>query len=129
RAGRRSAENMPPIIAGARKRRAQESAGRARELHAARLTAARERLSSAADAVRDDAEIRVDLSGTAVPAGRTVLALGGLGDGGWHPHPGAAAPVPAGRPPLAELVIRGPERLALTGPNGAGKTTLLQVIT
>jgi ATPase subunit of ABC transporter with duplicated ATPase domains len=129
RAGRRSAENMPPIIAGARKRRAQESAGRARELHAARLTAARERLSSAQEAVRGDAEIRVDLSGTAVPAGRTVLALGGLGDGSWRPHPGAAAADPAARPALAELVIRGPERLALTGPNGAGKTTLLQVIT
>jgi ATPase subunit of ABC transporter with duplicated ATPase domains len=129
RAGRKSAENMPPIIAGARKRRAQESAGRARELHEARLAAARERLSCAADAVRDDAEIRVDLPGTAVPAGRTVLALGGLGDGSWHPHPGAATAGQAGPPPLAELIIRGPERLALTGPNGAGKTTLLRIIT
>jgi ATPase subunit of ABC transporter with duplicated ATPase domains len=127
RAGRRSAENMPPIIAGARKRRAQESAGRSRELHEARLAAARERLSSAEEGVRDDAEIRVDLPGTAVPAGRTVLTLGGLEDGSWRPHPGTVAD-PADRPPLAELVIRGPERLALTGPNGAGKTTLLRVI-
>ena len=30
--------------------------------------------------------------------------------------------------PLGELVIRGPERIALTGPNGAGKSTLLRVI-
>jgi ATPase subunit of ABC transporter with duplicated ATPase domains len=29
---------------------------------------------------------------------------------------------------LAELVVRGPERIALTGPNGAGKTTLLRAI-
>ena len=29
---------------------------------------------------------------------------------------------------LAELVIRGPERIALTGPNGAGKSTLLRLI-
>jgi ATPase subunit of ABC transporter with duplicated ATPase domains len=29
---------------------------------------------------------------------------------------------------LAELIVRGPERLALTGPNGAGKTTLLRAL-
>ena len=29
---------------------------------------------------------------------------------------------------LAELVVRGPERVALTGPNGAGKTTLLRAL-
>jgi ATPase subunit of ABC transporter with duplicated ATPase domains len=29
---------------------------------------------------------------------------------------------------LAELIVRGPERIALTGPNGAGKTTLLRAI-
>jgi ATPase subunit of ABC transporter with duplicated ATPase domains len=29
---------------------------------------------------------------------------------------------------LAELTVRGPERIALTGPNGAGKTTLLRAI-
>ena len=27
-----------------------------------------------------------------------------------------------------ELIIRGPERIALTGPNGAGKSTLLRII-
>jgi ATPase subunit of ABC transporter with duplicated ATPase domains len=36
------------------------------------------------------------------------------------------------RPPdaevLAELVVVGPERIALTGPNGAGKSTLLRII-
>jgi ATPase subunit of ABC transporter with duplicated ATPase domains len=39
--------------------------------------------------------------------------------------------VPSGRPAeylgiLSELVVRGPERIALTGPNGAGKTTLFR---
>jgi ATPase subunit of ABC transporter with duplicated ATPase domains len=29
---------------------------------------------------------------------------------------------------LAELIIRGPERIALVGPNGAGKTTVLRAI-
>lgn len=39
----------------------------------------------------------------------------------------AAGPAPAAGA-LAELIIRGPERIALTGPNGSGKTTLLRAI-
>ena len=109
RQGRKAAASgsLPKIVASARKRSAQESAGRSRELHAERLQAARGRLDQAEHAVRDDAEIRVDLPGTAVPAGRTVLTLTGT---------------------LAELIVRGPERIALTGPNGGGKTTLLRAI-
>ena len=138
RYGKRTAENMPPIVANARKRRAEETAGKTRELHAERLAAAQERLSSAEEAVRDDAEIRVHLPGTAVPAGRTVLTLTGLGDGTWHPfqdgperRPGREAGSDAEPDPgaLDDLIVRGPERIALTGPNGAGKTTLLRIIT
>ena len=142
-------------MAHARKRAAQETAGRSRELHSERLQAARDRLEEAEQAVRDDAEIRVDLPGTAVPAGRTVLTVTGLDGAHWHPAaalagatalPGAAAladaapaaiPDPGvpqadpGAPPvktLPELIVRGPERIALTGPNGSGKTTLLRAI-
>ena len=139
RQGRKAAESLPPILANARKRSAQETAGKNRQLHAGRLAAAQERLTSAEEAVREDAEIRVDLPGTAVPAGRTVLTVAGLGDGAWHPHPVAreatrntgprAGATDGSPPPLEELIIRGPERLALTGPNGAGKTTLLRFIT
>ena len=49
-------------------------------------------------------------------------------------HPAAAVPtaaIPAGPPAVAtltELIVRGPERIALTGPNGSGKTTLLRTI-
>jgi ATPase subunit of ABC transporter with duplicated ATPase domains len=108
--------SIPKIVASQRKRAAQETAGRSRELHAERLQAARDRLADAEQAVRDDAEIRIELPGTAVPAGRTVLTLTGLP----APHPRPAA--------LAELIVRGPERIALTGPNGSGKTTLLRAI-
>ena len=140
RMGRKVAASggLPRIVAYARKRAAQETAGRSRGLHAGRLEAARGRLDEAEQAVRDDAEIRVDLPGTAVPAGRTVLTVTGLDGTGWHPAfpaPGtpAAPPTPAtlDAPPvstLAELIVRGPERIALTGPNGAGKTTLLRAI-
>ena len=134
RMGRKVAASggLPRIVAYARKRAAQETAGRSRGLHAGRLEAARGRLDEAEQAVRDDAEIRVDLPGTAVPAGRTVLTVTGLDGPRWHPAPGALpAPPTLGAAPLstlAELIVRGPERIALTGPNGAGKTTLLRAI-
>jgi len=131
--------SIPRIVAHARKSAAQETAGRSRELHSERLQAARDRLEEAEQAVRDDAEIRVDLPGTAVPAGRTVLTVTGLDGAHWHPAAAAAAPAAAApatapdpdAPPvktLAELIVRGPERIALTGPNGSGKTTLLRAI-
>ena len=155
RQGRKLAASgsMPKIVAHARQRSAQETAGRSRELHAERLQSARDRLADAEQAVRDDAEIRVELPGTAVPAGRTVLTVTGLAGAHWHPaapaspapaspalaSPALASPAPASPPPasasapgpaltLAELIVRGPERIALTGPNGAGKTTLLRAI-
>ena len=106
----------PKIVAGERKRSAQESAGKLRGLHEDRLTEARERREEAADAIRDDAEIRVDLPHTAVPAGRTVLSLHGLS-------------LRFGRLRDADLDVRGPERVALVGRNGAGKTTLLRTLT
>ena len=126
RQGRRLAASgsIPKIVASARKRSAQETAGRSRELHAGRLQAARDRLADAGQAVRDDAEIRVELPGTAVPAGRTVLTVTGLATPHWHP----AAPAQTAPLALDDLIVRGPERIALTGPNGAGKTTLLRAI-
>jgi ATPase subunit of ABC transporter with duplicated ATPase domains len=144
RQGRKLAASgsIPKMVADARKKHAQESAGRSHELHADRLQAARDRLAEAERAVRDDAPIRVELPGTAVPSGRTVLTVTGLADAQWHPAVSAPAlppqpavppapalpPQPASPPGLADLIVRGPERIALTGPNGAGKTTLLRAI-
>ncbi|MBZ4321333.1 ABC-F family ATP-binding cassette domain-containing protein [Streptomyces huiliensis] len=105
----------PKIVMGMRKRQAEVSAGKHRILHEERVAEARERLDKAAEAVRDDDEIRVDLPHTAVPPGRSVLTLrelrlrhGGRVDG--------------------EFELRGPERIALVGRNGAGKTTLLRTV-
>ncbi|MFG2537456.1 ABC-F family ATP-binding cassette domain-containing protein [Streptomyces sp. NPDC048511] len=106
----------PRIVAGEHKRSSQEAAGKLRGLHEDRLQEARERLDTASEAIRDDAEIRVRLPHTAVPTGRTVLSahglrprFGTLRDGGLH--------------------VQGPERIALIGRNGAGKTTLLRTLT
>jgi ATPase subunit of ABC transporter with duplicated ATPase domains len=106
----------PRIVAGEKKRSAQESAGRLRGLHEDRLDEARERREEAAEAVRQDAEIRVSLPHTAVPPGRTVLSLHRL-----RPRYGTLLD--------GTLDVRGPERIALVGRNGAGKTTLLRTLT
>ncbi|KIF71287.1 ABC transporter [Streptomyces sp. AcH 505] len=105
----------PRAVMNARKRTAQESAGKHRVLHEERLAGARERLDEAADAVREDEEIRIELPRTAVPPGRTVLTLREL-----ELRHGARV--------AGELELRGPERIALVGANGSGKTTLLRSI-
>ncbi|GHD92186.1 ABC-F family ATP-binding cassette domain-containing protein [Streptomyces naganishii] len=106
----------PKIVMGARKRAAQESAGKHRVMHEERLAEARERLDEAVEAVRDDEEIRVDLPYTAVPPGRGVLTLENLELAYGTRVPGTHE-------------LRGPERVALVGRNGSGKTTLLRTIT
>ncbi|MFF8905057.1 ABC-F family ATP-binding cassette domain-containing protein [Streptomyces olivaceoviridis] len=105
----------PKIVMGARKRAAQESAGKHRIMHEERLAEARDRLDEAVEAVRDDDEIRVDLPYTAVPPGRQVLTLEKLETAYQARVPGI-------------LDLRGPERIALVGRNGAGKTTLLRTV-
>ncbi|MFI0901160.1 ABC-F family ATP-binding cassette domain-containing protein [Streptomyces sp. NPDC020983] len=111
---------LPRIFAGTMKRGAQESAGRAGQMHAARVGEARARLDEAGRGLREEQRITLDLPDTQVPAGRTLF----LGEGLQIHH--AGRPVFAGGG--ADLSVRGPERIALTGPNGAGKTTLLRLI-
>jgi ATPase subunit of ABC transporter with duplicated ATPase domains len=105
---------LPKIIAGAMKRRAQESAGRIDGVNAARVSDARARLDEAERALRDDDTLLLDLPHTNVPAGRTVLSVADVGVRDLFA--------------AVDLDIRGPERIALTGRNGVGKSTLLRVI-
>jgi ATPase subunit of ABC transporter with duplicated ATPase domains len=104
----------PKVVMGERKRQAQVAAGKHRILHTERLEQARQRLTLAEEAVREDAEIRIDLPATSVPAGRAVLTL---------------ADVVLRSGARATLEVRGPERIGLVGPNGSGKTTLLRTVT
>ncbi|MFI8081584.1 ABC-F family ATP-binding cassette domain-containing protein [Kitasatospora sp. NPDC086009] len=111
---------LPRIFAGTMKRGAQESAGRAGQVHAARLGEARARLDEAERALRDDQRLTLDLSGTRVPSGRDLFV-------------GENLQVLRGGTPLfagggVDLTVRGPERIALLGQNGTGKTTLLRLL-
>ncbi|MEU9089548.1 ABC-F family ATP-binding cassette domain-containing protein [Streptomyces sp. NPDC048428] len=105
----------PKIVMGARKRAAQESAGKHRIMHAEKLAEAKERLDDAVEAVRDDAEIRVELPHTKVHPGQGVLMLNSL-------------ELAYGARVQGSFEVRGPERIALVGRNGAGKTTLLRTL-
>ncbi|WP_433442462.1 ABC-F family ATP-binding cassette domain-containing protein [Nonomuraea sp. CA-141351] len=149
RTGRKAFENkkVPKIVANGLKRKAQVTAGKQRNLAIEKLEEARERLTEAELSVRDDAEIRIQLPGTEVPAGRTVLTLPlppppalatrplspdqGTSESGVGGEPGVRGEGGEGEARgvvLETLVVRGPERIALLGPNGSGKTTLLKLI-
>ncbi|MBK1787765.1 ABC-F family ATP-binding cassette domain-containing protein [Prauserella cavernicola] len=119
-AGARSNTDIPRIVQGGLKRRAQESAGKANELHSQRVEGAKAKVDEADRALREDETIALSLPDTTVPAGRTVFH-------GEHlrvHHDGHGLFAGDG----VDLVIRGPERIALTGANGSGKSTLLRLV-
>ncbi|WP_309069778.1 ATP-binding cassette domain-containing protein, partial [Microbacterium sp.] len=107
RAGKKSAENMPKILASARKRKAQETAGAHRNLLDERVQTAQDALDAADARVREEEHIHLTLPDPDVPRGRRIAELT---DGS------------------RTITIQGPERVALVGPNGAGKTTLLEAL-
>ncbi|MCP2266726.1 ABC-F family ATP-binding cassette domain-containing protein [Promicromonospora thailandica] len=106
--GRKDAANSRYVKAVINDRRnsAEKSQGARRGLLDDKVERARAAVDLAERAVRDDDRISVDLPDPRVPAGRRLVVLRGA-DG-------------------REVVVQGPERVALTGPNGVGKTTLLE---
>ncbi|WP_280255302.1 ABC-F family ATP-binding cassette domain-containing protein [Nocardia wallacei] len=96
---------IPRILAGNRASRAQGSAGAMRTTLDAKVRSAQQNLDAAAARVRHDEHIHLDLPDPDVPRSRRIAEL----------HDGDR-----------NIVIQGPEHVALIGPNGAGKTTLLE---
>ncbi|HEY4019616.1 MAG TPA: ABC-F family ATP-binding cassette domain-containing protein [Pseudonocardiaceae bacterium] len=117
-AGARNNADLPRILKGKLKRDAEESAGRANDMHGQRLESAKARLDEAGRALREDKIMALSLPDTTVPAGRTVCHA-------------VRVRVRLGERQVlddVELNIRGPERIALTGANGVGKSTLLRLL-
>ena len=119
--GRRKAGrgDMPKILIGARKRRAEESRGAAQRVAARQQTDAAARLDEARERIEIVDPLAATLAPTGLPASRTVLELDRV-------TAGYAAGAPVIR--NLSLTITGPERIAVAGPNGAGKSTLLALI-
>ncbi|HEX8508090.1 MAG TPA: ABC-F family ATP-binding cassette domain-containing protein [Propionibacteriaceae bacterium] len=114
RYARSQASNVPKVVAGAKKRAAEVSAGKLRGGHEAEVASARQELEDAQLRVREDDLIRIDLSATELPASRHVTRTQDL----------------VLRNGLqVSLDIWGPERIALVGANGSGKTTLIDTLT
>ncbi|MTE23577.1 ABC-F family ATP-binding cassette domain-containing protein [Microbacterium sp. ZXX196] len=107
RSGRAAADSMPKILAGARRRAAEVTAGRQRTEARAAEDAAREAADVAGRRVRDDAVAVFDLPDPQLPRGRRIATLADA-QRSW--------------------VVEGPERVALVGANGAGKSTLLETM-
>ncbi len=110
------ASNMPKGAQHFWSNRSEKHAAAYRRIHDARLDDASARLAAAQARLREDREIRVDLSATTVPRGRVVLRTRGL-----VLRHGVAVLDGA-------LDLSGPDRVALVGGNGSGKTTLLHTL-
>jgi ATPase subunit of ABC transporter with duplicated ATPase domains len=110
---------VPKVLLGMRKDRAEGTTGRLADLGDKRIAERRERLDEARDHVADRGQLGVALHSTCLHATRVVIEMRGV----RYTHPGAEAPTLED----VTLVVRGPERVAVTGRNGAGKTTLLRL--
>ncbi|MGO3326724.1 ABC-F family ATP-binding cassette domain-containing protein [Gordonia sp. (in: high G+C Gram-positive bacteria)] len=95
---------LPKILAGARKRRAQESAGALRGTLDGKVESAQAAVDAADARIRDDDDIALDLPAPDLPRGRRLIEFATV-------H--------------GDVVIQGPERAVVVGPNGSGKSTLL----
>lgn len=111
--------DMPRILIGARKERAENSGGDNVRLAARQRSDAERAVAEAKERIEMLEPLSITLAPTGLAPSREVLALDHV-TAGYEPD----------RPILRDvsLTITGPERIALTGPNGAGKSTLLRLV-
>ena len=112
--------DMPKVVMGGLKRRAEATAGGLDRLAEKQADAAQIQAAEARSKIEVLAPFAVKLAPSGLPTGKVVLRASDL-TGGYDPE----VPVISN----ASLEIIGPERVAITGPNGSGKTTLLKLLT
>lgn len=112
--------DMPKIVMGGLKRRAEVTAGGIDTLAEKQASAAGEMARAARERIEVLTPFALKLAPSNLPAGRKVLRASDL-SGGYDD----AAPTIR----KFELEIIGPERVAITGRNGVGKTTLIKLLT
>jgi ATPase subunit of ABC transporter with duplicated ATPase domains len=112
--------DMPRILIGARKQRAENSGGGNVRLADRQRAEAKQAIGQAKAQVKVIEPLSVSLASSGLSSSRIVLRLD-------HISAGYAVDRPIVKD--VSLSIVGPERVALTGANGSGKSTLLHVIT
>jgi len=112
--------DMPRIVAGGLKRKAENTRGDRVRLGEKRRDQALDDASAARSKIEILQPFAVRLKSTGLPSSRVVLRLDKVTTG-----------YEQGQPVICNLslALTGPERVAISGPNGSGKTTLLALIT
>ncbi|QQA43412.1 ABC-F family ATP-binding cassette domain-containing protein [Pelagovum pacificum] len=116
----RARRDQPKILLDAMKARAEATTSGVSVQNSRRAAEATEAASEARTRVEVLEPVTIEVPPTGLAAGHRVIVAEGL-TGGHDP----AAPLIRD----FDLVVTGPERLAITGPNGAGKSTLVDLLT
>jgi ATPase subunit of ABC transporter with duplicated ATPase domains len=119
--GRRKAArgDMPKILAGARKNRAEGTSGEQARLAERQIAEAQATAKDMRARVEVLAPLTVETPSTGLAPGKDVLRLEQVSIGYREDLP-LLAPI--------DLKVSGPERIAIMGPNGSGKSTFLATI-
>jgi ATPase subunit of ABC transporter with duplicated ATPase domains len=116
---KRAKGDMPRILAGARRNRAEATSGDNALLAERRRAQAVGEAAAARQRVEILQALSVALPSTGLAAGRTVLHLDSV-SAGHGTHPAIIDGL--------SFTLTGPERVAITGPNGSGKSTLVALV-